>query len=245
MLHDWFTRLPEQACLFTLSVGNGRKLEQIFRVVTSKGIENGYQPKPNDKNETFQAENLDDVLDQIENVLNDSGFGYEYEKARIFAYSFDGKHLNSKLIRKDNNKEQTGEVSAITALAQNNIAMSNEVRRTLAIVTDSNVRLLELISSMAEGFVEAKREQVQSESEKLAYEMVLENAMHEDDNSVKEQGLNVLNTIAQTLMGKGIDAETIKDTIKNDPGVVDSFVDDDEVVNAVMQAIYRKKNVEE
>ncbi len=246
-LLDWLAGLPQEATVFCVAGGNSRKMEQLYKVVLPLAIEQGWQPKPNEKSEVFQANDLDDLGDQIIETLDDTGFGVEYDKVRVFAYSSQGKQIKSKLITKplqlDNDNLQ---VSAIQALATANISMTGEVRRTLATVTDSNARLLELVNQLAEGFVDAKRLQVRAEQERLAYELVLDHQELEENQNVKQDGLQLLSQIAQTIFeqkqGAGIDSEKLKEHIKNNPSVVDDFISDPDIVNAVMESMARGAN---
>jgi len=244
-LLNWISALPEEATVFTVCSGSGRKLEQIYKVVLPGAIENGWTPKPQDKNEVFQALDLDDLADQVQGVLEDTGYGIEYVKARVYAYSVQGKHIKSKLITKQIPIPQGDYTdSAIQALAQANISMTNEVRRTLANVTDNNARLLEIVTQLTEGFVSAKRDQVIAEQERLAYEMVLEAQEIEENKGIKEEGLSLLSQIANTVLEQkrqsSFDTESLKEHIKNNPGVVDDFIDDPEIINAVMASMAKQ-----
>lgn len=240
---DWFTRLPEESVLFTLSTGSGRKLEQVYKVVTVDGVRQGYSPNPNSKNECFQAEDIDDVQDQLVQVLEDTGFGTEYEKARVYAYAVDGTPIKNKLVRQLHT-QPTNETdsTSINALCTALIAMSNETRRTLAVVTDSNQHFLSVISQLTENTLSARRDQVAAEQERLAYELVLDHAVQEENSTVKEQGLNVLQQIFQTLASKqnqGIDIDALKEHLKSNPDVVDDFINDPDIVESVMQSMAR------
>lgn len=243
-LLDWLTGLPEQATVFTVTGGNSRKMEQLYKVVLPLAIQEGWQPKQNEKSEVFQANDLDDLGDQLIEILDDTGFGVEYDKVRVFAYSSQGKQIKSKLITKPlqlDNKDL--QVSAIQALASANISMTGEVRRTLATVTDSNARLLELVNQLTESFVDAKRSQVRAEQERLAYELVLDHQELEENQNVKQDGLQLLSQIAHTIFEQkqnaSFDSEKLKEHIKNNPSVVDDFISDPDIVSAVMESMAR------
>ena len=243
-LLDWFIGLPPEATVFTVAGGNTRKMEQIYKVVLVDAIAQGWIAKPNEKSEVFQATDIDDLSDQILEILDDTGFGIEYEKVRVFAYSWQGKQIKSKLITKPiPSNNQNMEVNAIQALATANISMTGEVRRTLATVTDSNAKLLELVNQLAESFVDAKRMQVKAEQERLAYELVLDHQDMEENQNVKQDGLQLLSQIAQTIFeqkkANGFDTESLKEHLKNNPSVVDEFISDPDIVNAVMESMAR------
>jgi len=241
-LLDWLNNLPQEATVFSVTGGNSRKMEQIYKVILPQALEDGWTPKQNDKSEVFQALDIDDLGDQIIEILDDTGFGIEFDKCRVFAYSSQGKQIKSKLLTKQVQLDSDNlQVSAIQALANANIQMTGEVRRTLTTVTDSNARLLELVNQLAEGFVDARREQVLAEQERLAYELVLDHQAIEEGQNVKQEGLTLLSQIAHTILEQkqGFDMGKMKDHIKNNPGVVDDFINDPDIVEAVMQSMAR------
>ena len=156
----------------------------------------------------------------------------------MYCYTVEGKHVKNKLLRKslaEANKDNS--VSAIQSLAQCNIAMSNEVRRTLSVVTDNNARLLEQVVELTESFVSAKREQIIAENERMAYELVLENKEAEEDNEARETGFAVLGQIAEALQGqfgKKFSIGDLKEHLKANPADVDAFMEDPEIIDIVM-----------
>ncbi len=241
ILLNWLQDLPPQAQVFTVCIGNGRELEQCYKTVGAVGIEDGWTPKPNEKNEVFQFEDLEDLFDQIKEVLSDNGFGDDVTKCRIYAKSIHGKHIKSKLITERPRQLEEDNTNAIIALTNSNTQLINQVIRCLTIQTDNNAQLQQTITNVTNSYVEAKQETIQEQQQRLIYEIVAEHAELESSNDTQSQALTVLTNIAETVLAQraksGFTTDDLKTHVKTNPDVVKDFMDDPEIIDIVMKSM--------
>ncbi len=240
-LTGYFSRLPfSEVASLTLRIGeSARDLITQHKIIMEQS---DYRPSSEGSQlEPHLGSTIDEAQEQIEEVLEDLGFGDEYTYARVHAYSAEGKHIRSVSLRHRIPQEQEHHemnASAAQELARGMVAMASEVRRTLATVTATLEARETAMSSVLESMIEAKHDQIAAEGEAMAYHLAMEAEQGQENNDIKARGLEVLQQIAGTFMQGGIDLEAIKSHIKSNPEVVREFAKDPEVVDAISNAFF-------
>lgn len=244
-LYEWFDRLPKEACVFTAR--GGREMHTFFRCcLTSILEEKKYSPSPKNKIVTYDFVDLEEIQEQILTAAEDDGWGLEYEILRIHAWDINNEHLISKVIRKDTmskNIDDSG--SSVQSLTTALFRMSEEIRRVLKVVTEHNTKNLETITHLTQSVVSSEKSKIDLERENMTRELIMQ--LHEEDTGedTRSQGLELLQRIAGGLFGQkegGDIDEMIKETIKTNPDKVREYMQDPEVVEAIMKEAMRGKD---
>ena len=129
-------------------------------------------------------------------------------------------------------------MTAIQALTNANIRMSEEIRRVLKEVNENNKEHLHTIATLTNAFVQTKSDMVDMEREVMIKDLAL--SMPDTDDDTKSEGLQLLNKVVNGYFQHqemNID-EKIKDTIKNNKEKVREFMQDPEVVNSIKDVIF-------
>ncbi len=246
-IHDWLDRLPEGSVIFTARGGTQGQLSVFFRGCLHTALENGYKPSMKDTVETLAFDDLVDLGEEILTAAEDEGWGVEWDTLRVHAYSQDLKPIKSKVLKKDVSDSIDMSGSSIQALTVANIRMSEEIRRVLREVTQHNKVNLETITNLTHAVVESEKSKIELERENMTRELIMQ--LHEEDTGedTRSQGVELLQRIASGLFGQNqavdID-EMIKETIKTNPDKVREFMQDPEVVEAIMKEAMRGKEDE-
>lgn len=240
-LQDFFDRLPPEAVIFTGRIGTGQNLNIVFRGVMSQAVEDGYKASDKDTIQTFVYSDGDRLVEDCLETAQDAGWGLEHEILRFQSYTIDRKPIKSKVLRKeielDIDKEDR-EINAIQALTHANIRMTEEMRRGYREVVQNNREHLETIRHLTEAFVMSKREMLDLERENMAKELVMKYHDDEQGDDTRAQGLALLEKVVGGFFQQqaaNID-DIIKETIKSDPSKVKDFMNDPEIMEAIMKA---------
>jgi len=241
-IHDWLERLPEGSLIFTARGGTQGQLNVFFRGCLVEALEQGYKPSNKDTVETLSFVDLVDLGEEILTSAEDEGFGVEWDTLRVHAYTIDGKPIKSKVIKKDVTDIIDTGSSSIQALTLANIRMSEEIRRVLREITNHNAKNLETIAMLTNSVVNSEKDKIELERENMTRELIMQ--LHDEDTGedTRSQGIELLQRIAEGLFSKqtamNMD-DVIKETIKNDPEKVREFMQDPEVVEAIMKEVMK------
>jgi len=241
-LQDFCERLPQEACIFVCRIGTGQSLQVFFRAVLESHFENGYESHDKDTVETLVYETIDDMIDELLQIANDEGFGIEHDTIRLQAYTQDKKPIRSKVLKKEIVEDTDFlQHNAINSLTLANIRMSEEIRRCMREIANNNKEHLATIQSLSDTLVTSQKEKLLLERENMARELIMEMHDKETGDDTRAQGLSLLERIAHGLFAQqtaNID-DIIKETIKNDPNKVREYMQDPEIVEAIMKQAMR------
>ena len=240
-LLDFCERLPQEACIFVCRIGTGQSLTVFFRAILQSTFENGYKASDKDTVETLVYETIDDMIQELLEIAVDEGFGIEHDTIRLQAYTSDKKPIRSKVLKKEIVEDtDLHQSNAIHSLTLANIRMSEEIRRCMREIANNNKEHLATIQTLSDTLVSSQKEKLQLERENMARELIMEMHDKETGDDTRQQGLSLLERIAhglfsgQAMQGMDIDS-IIKETIKNDPQKVKEFMQDPEIVEAIMK----------
>lgn len=135
--------------------------------------------------------------------------------------------------------------SSVQSLTTALFRMSEEIRRVLKVVTEHNTKNLETITHLTQSVVSSEKSKIDLERENMTRELIMQ--LHEEDTGedTRSQGLELLQRIAGGLFGQkegGDIDEMIKETIKTNPDKVREYMQDPEVVEAIMKEAMRGKD---
>mgnify|MGYP003629001973 FL=1 len=127
---------------------------------------------------------------------------------------------------------------SILHLTNGLLAMSREVRNTLAIVTDSLAHRESVFGEVMGELLEAKRDQAEAEAGQMGMHMAMENLNNDSDGEFKQEAMSQLGSIIKTIMsGRPAVAPTV-DQIKNwasqNPNFWTDLFSDPEIVQEVV-----------
>lgn len=240
-LAGFISRLPDETALLTIRAGTTHQDLVLQHKIAI--LERGYKPV-NDGIEPHQAESLDDAHEQIEDVLSDLGFGDDFTYVRIHAYTATGGHIRSVSLKATTQSYQATETidgNAAEILAKGLVAMASECRRTLATITHTLEQRESVLSNVLNNLILAKEKQMQAEGEALALQLSIENESNEQNQAVKEKGLDTLTYIANMLMNKGggLTIDAVKEAIRNDPNIIKEVASDADIVDKISEALFQ------
>ena len=238
-LTRFLERLPEETAVLKLLIGSSRKqtTESIFVLEGSQ---------PNLKNVGDIAPELIDWDSAPETILTEAeelGWGQDHTHLRINAKLADGSHVKSLTLSTRLQSEEgvmtNGDQSqSILHLTNGLLAMSREVRNTLAIVTDSLAHRESVFGEVMGELLEAKRDQAEAEAGQMGMHMAMENLNNDSDGEFKQEAMSQLGSIIKTIMsGRPAVAPTV-DQIKNwasqNPNFWTDLFSDPEIVQEVV-----------
>jgi hypothetical protein len=209
-------RLPEETAVLKLLIGSSRKqtTESIFVI---QGAE------PTLKNIGDIAPELIDWDSAPEIIMTEAeelGWGTDHTHIRINAKLADGSHVKSLTLSTPLKSEEgvmtNGDQSqAILHLTNGLLAMSREVRNTLAIVTDSLAHRESVFGDVMTEFLEAKRDQAEAEAGQMGMHMAMENLNNDSNGEFKQEMMSQLGGIVKTIMSGKMQGTPTIDQMKN------------------------------
>ena len=238
-LTDFINDLPQEACVVIGRVGDGQKLTTFFRACTLE-VKDTYKPSEKDTVPTKLFLDIDEAIEKCMDFAQDEGWGIEYSTLRIIVQTVTKQPCGTKVLRKEitDTFEHNDSMTAIQALTNANIRMSEEIRRVLKEVNENNKEHLHTIATLTNAFVQTKSDMVDMEREVMIKDLAL--SMPDTDDDTKSEGLQLLNKVVNGYFQHqemNID-EKIKDTIKNNKEKVREFMQDPEVVNSIKDVIF-------
>ena len=238
-LTRFLDRLPAETSVLKLLIGSSRKqtTEAIF-------VLEGTEPTLKSTGDiTPELLDWDSAAELIMAEAEALGWGTDHTHIRLNAQLANGSHLKSVTISTPLESEEQGlqsgdQSQSILHLTNGLLAMSREVRNTLAIVSDSLAHRESVYADVLSELLEARRDQADAESSAQALHMQMTNQQDESGDEFKHEALSQLGNIVNTVMGtKNVSAPTL-DQIKNwasqNPSFWKELFSDPEIVQEVM-----------
>lgn len=239
-LTRFLDRLPEETSVLKLLIGSSRKqtTEAIF-------VLEGTEPTLKSTGDiTPELIDWDSAAELILSEAEALGWGSDHTHIRLNAKLANGSHLKSVTISTPLESEEQGlergdQSQSILHLTNGLLAMSREVRNTLAIVSDSLAHRESVYADVLSELLDARRDQADAESSAQAMHMQMSNQMGDAGNEFKHEALSQLGEIVKTVMGGKTATAPTLDQIKNwaseNPTFWKDLFSDPEIVQEVMR----------
>jgi hypothetical protein len=243
-LTRFLERLPEESAVFKLLIGDSRKQEtQAIFVIEP------HQPKMRSGDIAPELIAWDDAQEALLNEAENLGWGTDHTHIRINVKAADMTHLKSLTLSRrcedfDPYLSSSDQSQSIMHLTNGLLAMTREVKQTLAIVTDSLAHREAVMGEMMQEMLEAKRDVAEAEGNAMALDIAMQAEDINNKNEFSQEALQQLGEIAKVIMGgqqkKDITVEEatsiIKDWMTNKPEIIQGVVNNPEIQGELVSA---------
>jgi hypothetical protein len=225
-------RLPEESAVMKLLIGNSRKqeLQAIF-------VLEPHEPKMRTGDIMPELITWDEAHELILAEAENLGWGTDYTHIRINVKDVDMKHLKSLTLSKrcddqDGMMSNGDQSQSIMHLTNGLLAMTREIKQTLAIVTDSLAHREAVMGEMFTEMLEAKRDVAEAEGTAMAMDIAMQAGDMNEQNQFGQEALQQLGEIAKVIMG----GQQKKEMTPEDAAAIvkDWMVNKPEIINGVM-----------
>jgi len=193
-IKGWIDNLTAAAVAVRIRLGSGRNVPTLS-IIALEGSGFGEQ---DDASVIFCKES--ERANLIEDLAIDAGWGMEEPTLRLHAMSITGKPLASWQMTKRDRPEKVGDGSnySIAALTDGILSMAGQLTKTIDILTESLAHSESSRAHMFEAMLEAREDQLMSETEALLSALDQE---PEPPDPIKMQAVQAFQSVAQTLAG--------------------------------------------
>jgi len=197
-IKQWIEGLPAEAVAVRIRLGNGRNSPTIS-ICALEG--SGF--REDDDNGVIYCKDAERA-EIIEELALDAGWGHEEPTLRLHAVSSRGKPIASWQLTKRGSTERAasggGADYSISALTDGLLSMASQLTKTIDILTESLAHSESSRASMFEAMLEAREDQLTSETHALLAAM---DGEPEPPDPLKMQAVQAFQSVAQTLAGGG------------------------------------------
>ena len=169
---------------------------------------------------------------EVSDKMMELGLGTTYQYGKITAYDGHWKPIKSRNISVSLEEEKNVIPSLVHGILESNECL----RRFMGTVTETLTARERTLENVLDKMIIAREETVASESTALALDLALQDAEKADDISIKERALSTLANLGEAYIGaqaKAIDPATLKSMLMAQPEIIDTLLDDDDVVNLI------------
>ena len=177
----------------------------------------------------------------IEDVLDQYGFGDPHEYAQLMGVDAGGKHTKSKsLIR--HVKSDVGE-DPLRILTEEFRMLMQEARRMISVNNDSFQAVVENNRILTEQNFRLRADIFEAETTTMALDMELQAAESQQQSDIKTQGLEALTKAVDVYKAsqerKALSPERVKDLLMTSPEIVSQLVKDQDIVGMITEEIMK------
>lgn len=219
-LESWLEQLAEvEPCKLVVRAGEARQSQSIiarYEIV----IHDGVITSP--------------TVEEIEDVMLSNGFHDDKPYVRCIGYDEKGRQLKSvSLKHEQKNNDQHSLVDGI-------LAMAGEMRRFVSTINTTLEAREETLQHIIDQLMIAKHSEIESHAASIALDMELQKQEEMSGSDSKERALSLAESVVGQMMGARLSPAAIKDLILGSPELIDSLLEDDQVVAAVGAKFMKK-----
>ncbi len=174
------------------------------------------------------------TVEALEDCLSLGGFDDQRTYARLIAYDEKSSQLKSLSIQHQHKIDEQ------SSLVDGVLAMAGEMRRFVSVINTTLEQRENTLQHVIDQLMIAKHSEIESHAASIALDMELQKQEEIHGADSKERALSLAEAVVGQMMGSKLTPASIKDLILGNPELIDSLLEDDQVVAAVGAKFMKK-----